>query len=55
METGGLPVREERQSRDVSPHYAGAQRERLIHFVLFTYLFFLLLLFNQSDCCFVVV
>lgn len=43
METGGLPLREERQSRDVSPHYAGAQRERLIHFVLlicFFYCFF---------------
>lgn len=35
VETGGLPVREERQSRVVPPHYAGAQRERLIHFVLF--------------------
>jgi len=30
VETGGLPVREERQSGVVPPHHAGAQRERLI-------------------------
>jgi len=30
LETGGLPVREERQSGVVPPHHASAQRERLI-------------------------
>jgi len=30
VETGGLPVREERQSGAVPPHHASAQRERLI-------------------------
>lgn len=30
METGGVPVRKERQSRAVPAHHAGAQRKRLI-------------------------
>lgn len=30
METGGVSVRKERQSRAVPAHHAGAQRKRLI-------------------------
>lgn len=48
METSGLPVREKRQSRVVSPHHAGAQRERLILriFLLFFFLIKVIAVFN---------
>jgi hypothetical protein len=47
METSGLSVRKKLQSRIVSTHYTGAQRERLILIDIF-FIFIFFYLFNQS-------